>query len=66
MLSNFLLNPPKIPDPLPPPPASQPPIPASWPRHSLILGHRAFTGPRAFPLIDDQLGHPQLHIQVEP
>jgi hypothetical protein len=24
-----------------------PPTPASWPRHSPILGHRTFTGPRA-------------------
>jgi hypothetical protein len=33
------------------------PTPASWPWHSPILGHRTFTGPRASPPIDDQLGH---------
>ena len=29
---------------------------------SSTLGHRAFTGPRASPLIDDRLDHPLLHI----
>ena len=33
---------------------------------SPILGHRAFTGPRASPPIDDRLGHPQLPMQLEP
>jgi hypothetical protein len=28
------------------------PTPAFWPCHSSTLGHRAFTGPRAFPPID--------------
>jgi hypothetical protein len=42
-----------------------PPTPASWPQHSPILGHRTFTGSRASPLIDDQLGHPLLHMQLE-
>jgi hypothetical protein len=36
----------------------------SW--HAPILGHRTFTGPRASPPIDDRLGHPLLHIQLEP
>ena len=59
MLSPFLVFPPKnllYPPPLPAP------QPHSWPWHSPILGHRAFTGPRASPPIDDQLGHPLLHI----
>jgi hypothetical protein len=30
------------------------------------LGHRAFTGPMASAPIDDQLGHPLLHMQLEP
>jgi hypothetical protein len=38
----------------------------SWYWHSLIRGHKTFTGPRASPPIDDQLGHPLLHIQLEP
>jgi hypothetical protein len=43
-----------------------PPTPASWPRHSPILGHRTFIGPRASLHIDDRLGHPLLHMQLEP
>jgi hypothetical protein len=43
---------------------TNPPIPASWPWHSHKLGHRAFTGPRASPPIDDQQSHPLL--QLEP
>jgi hypothetical protein len=38
--------------------------PTSWPWHSPTQGHRAFTGPRASPHIDDLLGHPLLHIQL--
>jgi hypothetical protein len=45
MLSPFLVFPLKTPYPL-----TNPPIPTSWPWHSLILGHRAFTGPRASPI----------------
>jgi hypothetical protein len=30
------------------------------------MGHQAFTGPRASPLIDARYGHPLLHIQLEP
>jgi hypothetical protein len=40
--------------------------PISWPWHSPTLGHRAFTGPGASPPTDDQLGHPLLHMQLEP
>jgi hypothetical protein len=50
----------------PPPPAPQPTHSHSWSWHSPILGHRAFTGPRASPPIDDWLGHPLIHIQLEP
>ena len=32
----------------------------------LTLGHRAFTESRASPPIDEQLGHPLLHMQLEP
>jgi hypothetical protein len=63
MLSPFLVSPPKTPYPLPPLP--NPSTPASWSRPSPTLGHRAFTGPRASPPIDDQLGHPLLHMQLE-
>jgi hypothetical protein len=53
------LSPLKIPYPLPLLPNT--PTLASWPRHSRILGHRTFTGPRTSPPIDDWLGHPLLH-----
>jgi hypothetical protein len=43
-----------------------PPTLASCPWHSPTLGLRAFTGPRDSPPIDDQLGHPLLHMQLEP
>ena len=45
---------------------TNPPTAAYWPCHFPTLGHRTFTGPRASPLIDDQLGHPLLHMQLEP
>lgn len=61
MLSPFLVSPPKIPYPLLNPPTS-----ASCPRHYPILGHRAFTGPRASPPNEERLGHSQLHMQLEP
>ena len=64
MFSPFLVFPPKINYPLTL--LTNPPTPASWPWHSPILGHRAFTGPRASPPIDDWLGHPLLHMQLEP
>ena len=66
MLSPFLVSPLKTPYPFPLPLLTNLPTPTSWPWHSPILGHRIFTGPRASPPIDDQLGHPQLHIQLEP
>jgi hypothetical protein len=56
---HFLVSPPK--NPLSPPPSNSP-TPPSWPCHSPTLGHWTFTGPRASPPIDDQLGHPLLHI----
>ena len=62
MLSPFLVSPLKILYPLPSPPASQPTHSHSWSWHSPILGHRAFTGPRVSPPIDDRLCHPLLHI----
>jgi hypothetical protein len=43
-----------------------PPTPTSWPWHSPILGHRTFTEPRVSPPIDDRLGHPLLHMHLEP
>jgi hypothetical protein len=53
------------------PPSLAPP-PAPQPTHSNFLalafpymGHRIFTGPRVSPPIDDQLGHPLLHMQLE-
>ena len=65
MLSPFLVSPPKIPYPIPRPPAPKPTHFHSWPWHSLILGHGTFIGPRTSPPIDDQLGHPLLHMQLE-
>jgi hypothetical protein len=41
------------------------PRPASWPLHSPVLGHMIFSRPRASPPIDDRLGHPLLHMQLE-
>jgi hypothetical protein len=66
MSSPFLVSPPKIPYPLPTPPAPQPTHSHSWSWHSPILEHRAFTGLRASPSINDRLGHPLLHMQIEP
>jgi hypothetical protein len=34
------------------------------PWHYPILWHRAFTGSRASPPVDDQLGHPLLHMEL--
>ena len=52
MLSPFLLIPPKNPYPIPPPLLTNPPPPTFLTWHSPTLGHRAFTGPMASPLID--------------
>ena len=49
-----------------PPPAHQLTHSASWPWHSPILGHRNFTESRTSPPIDDRLGYPLLHMQLEP
>jgi hypothetical protein len=53
-------------NPLPVPLLPNPPTPASWPWHFPILGHRTFIVPRASPPTDDWLGHPLLHMQLEP
>jgi hypothetical protein len=44
---------------------TNPPNPTSWPTQFPTLGHRTFTGTRVSPPIDDQLGHPLLHMQLE-
>jgi hypothetical protein len=43
-----------------------PPTPSSWLWHFPTQAHRAFTGLRTSPPIDDQLGHPLLHMQLKP
>jgi hypothetical protein len=42
-----------------------PPTPASWPWHFSVLKHMNLAIPRASPHIDDRLGHPLLHMQLE-
>jgi hypothetical protein len=66
LFPGFPLPPPKKTLSPPPPMLTNLPTLASWPWHSPILGHRAFKGPRASPPIDDWLGHPLLHMQLEP
>jgi hypothetical protein len=70
MLFPFLCPLPKalsFPPPPPIPPRSPThPLPLHGPGISLLLGHRAFTGPWASPPIDDRVGHPMLHMQLEP
>jgi hypothetical protein len=66
MLSLSQVSPLEIPYPLLPPTAPQPTHSHSRSWYSPIMGHRIFTGPRASPPIDDQLGHPLLHMQLEP
>jgi hypothetical protein len=51
--------------PLPPPHAYQPTHSHFLAQSIPYIGHRTFTGPRAFPPIDDRLDHPLLHIQLE-
>ena len=65
MLFPFLF-PLRKPIPFPSPLLTNPPTPASWPCNSPTPEHRAFTGPRVSPPIDDWLGHPLLHMQLEP
>ena len=66
MLFPFLVSPLKTTYLLPLPLLTNPPTPASWPWSSPTLGHRAFTGPRVSSPIDDWLGHPLLHMRLEP
>jgi hypothetical protein len=66
ILSPFLVSFLKTPYPLPLPLLNNLPTSASWSLHSPILGHRTFTGPRASLRIDEQLGQPLLHMQLEP
>jgi hypothetical protein len=63
LVSTLIIHYPLSPFP-PPPPQPTHSCSQSW--HSPILGHRTFTGPRASPSIDDWLGHPLLHLQLEP
>jgi hypothetical protein len=49
-----------------PHPPTHPPTSASLPWYSPILGHGAFTGPRASPPLDVRQGYPLLHVQLEP
>jgi hypothetical protein len=70
-LSPFPVSPLQTPYPISPTPDSMsvlpyPPTHNSQPWHSPTLGHLAFTGPRASPSIDARLGHPLLHMQLEP
>ena len=66
MLPLFLVSLLKTPYPIPLPLLTNPPTPTSWSWHSPTLGYRAFTGLRTSLPIDDQQGHPLLHIQLEP
>jgi hypothetical protein len=61
----FTSFPPENPLYLPLPFVPNPPTPTSWSWDSPILGHRTFTGLRDSPPIDDQLGHPLQHMQLE-
>jgi hypothetical protein len=67
MLSHFLVSPLKTSlSPRSSPCSSIHPLPLPGPGISLTLGYRTFTGPMASPPIDEQLGHPLLHMQLEP
>jgi hypothetical protein len=59
----FPLRKPPILSPLPL--LTNPPTPTSWPWYSPTLRHRALTGPRVSPSIDDLLGLLLLHMQLE-
>jgi len=63
-LSWFSLQKPPLPSLLPL--FTNPLTPASCSCHPPTPGHQPFTGPRASPPIDDCLGRPLLHIQLEP
>ena len=65
MVSPFLVSPLKFPIHSPFPMLTKPPTPNSWPCQSPILDHITFTGPRASPPIDDQLGPSLQHMQLE-
>ena len=65
MLSPFLVSPPKPPIPSSLPLLTNLPTPAFLSWHFPILGHQAFSGPRASLPIYDQQGHPLLHMQLE-
>ena len=65
MLSPFLVFPPKTPMASLLPLLTNPSTPASRPWHSPTLGLRALPEPRTSS-IDDQIGHPLLHMQLEP
>jgi hypothetical protein len=65
MLSPYLVSPLEIPYPILPPPGFMRVLTHPlW--HSPTPGHGTFTGPRLFPPIDAQQGHPLLHMQLEP
>ena len=64
LFSWFPLWKPTIPSPMPL--LTNPHTSTSWPWHFPTLGHRASTEPRASPSIDNQLGHPLLHMQRDP
>ena len=66
MSSPSLVSPLKSPYPVLPSPAHQPTHSCFLALHSPILGHRTFIGWRASPPTDDQLGHPLLHMHLEP
>jgi hypothetical protein len=44
---------------------TNPPTPTSWTSYSPSVWDRAFTGARGSPPIDEHLGHPLVHMQLE-
>ena len=66
MLSTFLASPLKNTLPFLPYFPCSPTYPLLLPGPGIPLYWGTFTGPRASPPIDDRLGHPQLHIQLDP
>ena len=66
MLSPFLVCPLKTPIPSHLPQLTNPASPASSSWNFPTLGYQVFTGPMAFPPIDDLQGHPLLHMQLNP